>query len=94
MKHILPDPEQEKKLDNQFTVFSCEFDSGVRANGNTAIIRLGEDGKILLFVCSSCLEQLKGQILGDFVSNVLHNDKEFKNMFVEATIGKNKVSNE
>ena len=62
MKHILPDPEQEKALNNQFAVFSCEFDNGKRANGNTAMLRLGEDGKVILFLCSSCEEQVKGQI--------------------------------
>lgn len=73
MKHMLPDPEAEEEFNNQFTVFSCEFDSGKRAQGYTGIIRLGEDGKIMLLLCASCMEQLNGQVLAPlFVEAMKH----------------------
>jgi hypothetical protein len=73
MKHLLPDPKVEKEIGNGFTVFSCQFDSGERANGNTATIRLGEDGKVMLFLCQSCIEQLNGQVLAPlFVEAMKH----------------------
>ena len=74
MKHCLPDPVAEERLMGRFTVFSCEFDNGRRASGTGGVIRLGEDGKIMLFLCQSCLEQLNGQILHPIVLEAVRSD--------------------
>lgn len=87
MKHLLPDPEQQKEIGGGFTVFSCEFDSGERANGNTAIIRLGEDGKIVLFLCASCIEQLNGQVLSPLFLEAMKNFRERKYILGKAGFG-------
>ena len=54
MKHLLRDETQEKELDNFFTVYSCELEDGRRTNSGIRMIRLGEDGKIMLLMCESC----------------------------------------
>ena len=69
MKHCMPDPEAEKSLNYQFTVYSCVFDNETRARQDE--VRLGEDGTIILFPCSSCYEQLKGQILSPIIIEAL-----------------------
>jgi hypothetical protein len=66
MKHMLPDPEANEQGDGYLTFYSCEFDDGKRVR-NSDLIRLGEDGKICLMLCQSCLEQLNGQILRPLV---------------------------
>jgi hypothetical protein len=72
MRHCLPDPEAEKNTGSgYFSIFSCEFDSGKRAKGGGETIRIGEDGKIMLLLCESCLEQLRGQILRPIVVEAL-----------------------
>ena len=46
----------EKGFDGKFIVYSCEFDGGKRVR-HADPLRLGEDGKIMLFLCQSCLAQ-------------------------------------
>jgi hypothetical protein len=84
MKHCLPDPEQEKNFDNQFTVYSCEYDSGKRSTGVHTFIRLGEDGKVFLFLCESCLEQLNGQIIRPLLIEAMRNDKSIPAIILDS----------
>lgn len=89
MKHMLHDPKAEEELGNQFTIFSCEFDSGKRAQGNNDIIRLGEDGKIMLFLCQSCFDQLSGQFLHSVVVDALRG-KSLEELIRKSILDKNK----
>lgn len=83
MKHLLPDPEMEKNIGHGITVYSCEFDSGKRANGNAAFIRLGEDGRVYLLMCASCIEQLRGQILSPLFVEAIQHDKRIPEIVLE-----------
>jgi hypothetical protein len=85
MKHCLPDPKAEEQMGGgYFTVFSCEFDNGKRATGNSQILRIGEDGKIMLFLCESCLKQLQGQFLYQLALDAMRTDHKL----LEALIGR------
>jgi hypothetical protein len=67
MRHCLPDPKAESEMSGYYTVFSCEYDNGKRSKGTEQITRIGEDGKVMLLLCHSCLDQLRGQALRDVV---------------------------
>jgi len=74
MRHCLQDPKAEERVGGYFTVFSCEFDNGERATGNSQIVRIGEDGKIMLFLCQSCLQQLENHFLHQLALEAMRND--------------------
>jgi hypothetical protein len=93
MKHCLHDPEQEKEFDGQFTIYSCEFDNGERAKGNLGFIRIGEDGKIMLLLCVSCMNQIEGQILSPLFAEAIRHDKRIPEIVLNA-LKKNKVVND
>jgi len=90
MKHCLHDPEQEKEFNGQFTVYSCEFDNGKRATGNYGFIQIGEDGKVFLFLCQSCMEQLRGQILSPLIVEAMRHDKRIPKIILESIKDKDK----
>jgi hypothetical protein len=77
MKHCLLDPEMEQGLDGKFTVFSCEFDGGKRVR-HAEPLRLGDDGKIMLFLCQSCQTQVNEfvmrPILTEAVKKAMHDN--------------------
>jgi hypothetical protein len=92
MKHCLPDPKASEEFGGYLTVFSCEFDDGKRSSGQGTILRIGEDGKIMLFLCHSCLDQLRGQILSDvlhpIIMNAIRQDKELLQELFHASLKK------
>lgn len=70
MRHLLRDEEKEKALDGAgITIFSCEADEGKRIYNNH--VTVGDGGLVYLFMCQSCYEQIKGQILGDIVKSAV-----------------------
>lgn len=86
MKHLLRDETQEKELDNFFTVYSCELEDGRRTNSGIRMIRLGEDGKIMLLMCESCHEQLVGQILAPLVIDAMKDSGELKKAVMDLLV--------
>jgi hypothetical protein len=69
MKHCMVDYEAGQRTGFRVIVYSCEFDNGKRARRN--IVRIGECGQVALYLCDSCMEQLKGQILSPLIVEAL-----------------------
>jgi len=86
MKHCLPDPKAAEMFGDYFTVFSCEYDSGDRSTGKEESLRIGEDGKIVLLLCHSCLDQLRGQILYPMILHAIKSDPKLFQELVSGAI--------
>lgn len=65
MKHLIPDLEAEKQLDGNgsIKIFSCEYDDGKKTAGVAEPLRLGPDGMIFFFPCTSCEQQIREHAL-------------------------------